>query len=42
MKVKYILGVMSIGVILFAAYNRDYGVAGIGCLCLIGAMAYDG
>ena len=42
MKVKYILSVMSIGVILFAAYDRDYGVAVMGCLCLIGSATYNG
>ena len=42
MKVKHILIAISIGTILFAAYHKDVGTAGIGCLCLLGSTAWKG
>lgn len=41
-KLKYILCAMSIGLILWSVHDRNYYVAVVGCLCLLGSAFYKG
>ena len=42
MKIKYILCLMSIGLVLLSVHDHDYYLAFMGCFCLLGSVFYDG